>query len=198
MRQAAASGIVADQCMVLRKPRDGMPSQRAFPIVFEVGQPVRRADQRRPLTNLGPSEPDTIRSTTVVYLLFRCRHRCTRRAARARAGVHVHCKDFDRLRNVFQLPRAEFPNIQCELTFDLIVDFARYENLARLRNALQSGRDVDAIAVDAVRVVDYVADIEAYSELHMALRVDHRVVLTQLLLDPECTLHRVYDARELR
>ena len=70
-------------------------------------------------------------------------------------------------------------------------------NTARFRDALEPGRDVDAVAVDAGLVVDDVAQVDADAELHAA-RLGHPLVARRhdgLDLDP--ALSRVDYAREL-
>jgi hypothetical protein len=54
---------------------------------------------------------------------------------------------------------------------------------ASLCDALQPGSNVDAVAIDAGLVVDYVTDIDADAELHAALRLDCGIALCHLGLD---------------
>jgi hypothetical protein len=66
---------------------------------------------------------------------------------------------------------------EVELRLDLIVDVARDADTARLGEALEARRDVDAVAVDVVVLDDHVAEVDADAEPDTLLGRPVRFVL---------------------
>ena len=85
---------------------------------------------------------------------------------------------------------------QIDPSVDLLVDLARDADAASLCNALEPRSHVDSVAIDAGVIVDHVADIDADSELHAALRLDCGIALSHLGLDGEGAFDRVHHAGE--
>ena len=73
----------------------------------------------------------------------------------------------------------------------------RHANSAGLGDALQPGGDIDAVAEDAVFVIDDVAEIDADTELHALLGLDAGVALAHGALNGDRALDRVHDAGKL-
>ena len=71
------------------------------------------------------------------------------------------------------------------------------EDAARVRDRLQPRRNVDAITIVAGFVVDNVADVDAYAELHAPLQLACSVALAHFRLDRNRAFERVHDAGEL-
>ena len=58
---------------------------------------------------------------------------------------------------------------QFELAFDLVVDAARQPHAPRFAQALDPGRDVDAVAIDGAALDDHVAEVDADAVADAAL-----------------------------
>src|SRR5215467_12820541 len=72
---------------------------------------------------------------------------------------------------------AQLPLLR-DLAVYLVMDLSRDADSAGLRDRLQPRGDIDAIAVDARRVVDHVAEVEADAEQHAPCRLHARIALS--------------------
>ena len=106
-------------------------------------------------------------------------------------------EDLHRLGDVLQLLPAAVGEIQIELVADQAVDLAGDADAARLRQALEPGRHVDAVAVDIVRLDDDVAEVDPHAEQHAAFLRLIGVQLGHRRLDRHRALDRVDHAGEL-
>ena len=74
--------------------------------------------------------------------------------------------DGDRVLDVLELLRAAVDEADVrQLAADLVIDLGRDADRARARDRFETGRDVDAVAVEIVALDDDVADIDADAEL---------------------------------
>src|SRR5262245_31297896 len=74
---------------------------------------------------------------------------------------------------------------------------ARDANTAGLGDCLKTGSDVHAIAVDALLVVDNVAEVDAYAVAHLTFYWNAGIALRHNFLDGNRALDRVHDTGEL-
>jgi hypothetical protein len=93
---------------------------------------------------------------------------------------------------------AERPEIEIELVFDLVVDRLRDADGAGLRERLEPGGDVDAIAKDVVAVDDDVAEIDTNAQFEPALGRERVVDRSRGPLHLDSAVQRVDDARKIR
>jgi|SRR5215510_266643 len=80
---------------------------------------------------------------------------------------------------------------------DLVVDFARNTDAARLGDAFQTRRDIDSITVDSGFVVNDIALVDTDPESHSARLFDVGVALRHGLVDGDRALDGVHYAAEL-
>src|SRR5262249_8110927 len=77
----AAALVEAHEAAVFREELNPVSPYRAFPFVFEMGQPVRRLDHDGAAAGFRPREPDAVGRPGVLNPLpkpGRCRHRASR------------------------------------------------------------------------------------------------------------------------
>ena len=86
-----------------------------------------------------------------------------------RAGKEVDVVDADRPIDVLQRLLAGILEGEIEPVADIVADRAGHRDAARLGDALDARRDVDAIAIDVVVLEDDVAEIDADAELDAAV-----------------------------
>jgi hypothetical protein len=80
--------------------------------------------------------------------------------------VHFERVDSNRLGDVLQLDRAEIADLEIEPRLDLPICVFRKADRAGLRDALQAGGDIDAVAHEvAVFLFDDIAEMNADAEL---------------------------------
>src|SRR5215831_3531803 len=102
-----------------------------------------------------------------------------------------------RLCDVFEMLRSKILAGNVHLARNLIVDLRRNTDAARLGDALQTRRNVHAVAVDSGFVMDDVTLVDTDPELHTTRVFDVVVALRHGLLDGNRTLHGVHDAAKL-
>jgi hypothetical protein len=86
---------------------------------------------------------------------------------------------------------------EVELALDLIVDVAGDADAARLGEALEARRDVDAVAEDVAVLEDDVADVDADAKADAPRFGLGGLALRHAVLDRDRALNRVDRAREL-
>jgi hypothetical protein len=99
--------------------------------------------------------------------------------------------DPDRLGDVLERLLAQVLKCGLDLSPGLPVRVARQADAAGFGQALQAGRDVDAIAMNVLALNDHVAHINADAEL------ERFVPLAHTSLPDQCAGYRVHDATEL-
>ena len=105
--------------------------------------------------------------------------------------------DLDRPRDVLDglLPaRLDFDR---HLVAHLLRSTARYVDAAGIRQRLDPGGDIHAIAIDVVAIDDDVTDIDADPELYPTVFGAVRIAFANLLLDLDRAGDSVHGAREL-
>ena len=103
-----------------------------------------------------------------------------------------------RRRDVLHLLRADIGELHRQLVGDLLVHRARDADAADFGEALQAGRDVDAVAQQVAVALDHVADGDADAERHLPARRIGHVAGSQALLDVDRAAHRFDRARKFR
>ena len=101
-----------------------------------------------------------------------------------------------RLRDVLDRLLALVEELQLELVADLVAHDRRTGDAAGARQALQSRRHVDAVAVEVVALDDDVAEIDADAELDMPVLGHSGVALQHAALDLDRAARRVEDTAE--
>jgi hypothetical protein len=86
---------------------------------------------------------------------------------------------------------------EIEPTADHLMDDVRDADAAGRGEALESHRDVDAIAVDIVVVNDHIAKVDADPDLDAVPRLEAGIVLGDVPLDLDRAVDGVDDAGEL-
>ena len=74
--------------------------------------------------------------------------------------------DAHRLHDVLKLLLTHFGDIERELAFDLLIGVVGKPDRAGTGQRLDSGGDIDPVAVDVALVDDNVTDVDAYAELN--------------------------------
>src|SRR6476646_364276 len=87
----------------------------------------------------------------------RCRKRC--RTSSLRLCRRTDCVSPGRAKNVLQILLAEIDEADSDPASNLVVDGRGNADAARLRDALQSRRDIDAVTEDVVGFDDDIAYI---------------------------------------
>ncbi len=77
------------------------------------------------------------------------------------------------------------------------MDCIRDADTAGVGEALEAGRDVDAVAVDLLAIHHHVTEVYADAEFHPALGWQIRVFSLERGLDLDRALDRIHDAGEL-
>src|SRR5947209_922037 len=72
LRHALSARVESDQRVSLRKCENEVTKYWALDVVLEMGQPVRRSHDRRPLSRDGIGEPNAVTSRTVLNVLIQC------------------------------------------------------------------------------------------------------------------------------
>lgn len=70
-----------------------------------------------------------------------------------------------------------------DLVTDLLVDRTGYRDPARLGEALEPGRDVDAVTVEIIAIDDRIADCNAYSRLEALVAGQAGIAFRRVALD---------------
>jgi len=114
-----------------------------------------------------------------------------------RSTDSIDRKYLDRLGDVFQSPRTQFPESDGELAFNLVVNLAGNEDSAGLRDCFEARRHVDAIAEDVVPIDDDVADIYADTKFDPLLLRHFGIAFDHPVLNVDGTAHGIDDTPEL-
>ena len=101
-----------------------------------------------------------------------------------------------RLGDVLDALLAEVLEFERQLFHHVIVDPARDAHAARVRQALEPGRDIDAVAENIPVLQHHIADIDADAKLHPAVFFEIVVRMRELVLDVDRALHRRQRAAE--
>src|SRR5262245_17880811 len=189
---AIAASVIADQCVVARQPANDMSPDRAFPIILKVVHPIGGLHQRSSAARYRISETNPARGPAILDLLFHFGRVEGRNVERS--PYTLDREDFDRLDDVLQSLRSQFSEAERELSLNLIVSLTRDVNAPRLCDAFQAGRDVDALAINALRVVDDVPNIDAHAELHASRLLEWCVTLSHRVLNGDCAFERTHNA----
>ena len=103
-----------------------------------------------------------------------------------------------RLGDILELRRAEIGDGEIEPSLDLPVGLLGQTDRARLANAFEARGDIDAVAHQiAVRLLDYIAEMDANAELNATLRRHARVALHETVLHLDCAANRIHYAAKL-
>src|SRR6266446_10902903 len=119
---------------------------------------------------------------------------------KATAGVtvdEVSLRDVisrDRLSDIFYLLRAKIGEGQGQLCADLIPHHTGDANPARLRESLQSGRDIHGVAEEIVALNDDVADVDADPKPHLLADRSISILLRYSVLYRDSALHGINGA----
>src|SRR5215467_5126728 len=197
VRQPVAASVVADERVVSGQLAVEMTPDRALEVELQMGHPVARLHQGRPLPDLRVCELHTVGRRAEADLLRELERIRTRYAVLAARSLSHDGEDLHGPRDVLEAAGSERLELCLELAPDLIEDRAGHADSAGLRDALKAGGDIDTVAVDAGFVVNDVAQVDADPELH-APRLGHSVVpLRHDRLDLERALGGAAHAREL-
>ena len=156
IRETIAARVGANQRVLAGQPAQDVAPKRTLPIVFEMIEPGRRPHQRRTAADDPVREPHAVASPAVANLLLQV---CGRALGRPGHRGAADREDFDRLRDVLEMLRAELPEFERELAVDLIVGLAGNADATGFRQRFQARGDVDPVAVDVLFVDDDVADV---------------------------------------
>src|SRR5256885_16732510 len=96
--------------------------------------------------------------------------------------------------DVLELLRAQVLAAEVDPPLDLLVHLPGQADAAGFGNSLQSGRHVDAVAINAGLVTHDVALIDADPKLHSAARIDRDVALQHRFLNSDRAIDRVQHA----
>src|SRR5207244_10295253 len=107
------------------------------------------------------------------------------------------CVGAHRTRDILELLLTEIAEVEVELARSILPHPGRDTDAARLGQAFEAGRDVDAVAEDVAVLDDDVALVDADAEGDAALRRYRGVAFGQLRLHSGGTSERVDDAGEL-
>ena len=174
-----------------------MAPDRAFQIVFEVGHPIARLDQRRPRADGRVSQLHPICRTAEADVLRALDRFAGDLRGQLQALPPIHRIDIDRPRDVFQVPRPECIEHYVQRAIDLLEHLTRDADAARLGDALEPGSDVDPVAIDPRSVVDQIAQIDADPEQHAPVLRHLGIAACHRHLDVGGTFDGGDDAREL-
>src|SRR5215472_4922990 len=109
----------------------------------------------------------------------------------------IHIEYADRPRDIFDLLLAPVVEGETKLVAHLITHDAADTDSARVRQRLEAGSDIDAIAKDIPPVLDDIAEIDADAKLDPPILRNIGVAQSHLALDVDGAPHRIDDAREL-
>ena len=104
---------------------------------------------------------------------------------------------FDRSVDVFDLPVAQVLEREIDAVANLVVDSAGYADAARLGQALQPRRQIDAIALNVIAVDHHIAEVDAEAEHDSAVFRQLGIALDNCPLHVGGHPNRAGDAVEL-
>src|SRR5207302_1249285 len=94
---------------------------------------------------------------------------------------------------------AQWPVIEIELVLYLVIGRARQADPTGSREPLQTGRDIDAVAVEVIVIGnDDVTEIDADAQLEMTVRRQCRIEIACGLLHVNCAGKGIDDAAKIR
>ncbi len=127
------------------------------------------------------------RASFLLYPLPRCSHPRLRPHP-----IHPH-----RLLDILDGLFSQILERQSQLVLDVVVDGFRDADASALGQSLDSGRNIDSIAVDPFPFHNHIPQVDADTKLHSAIFRQGSVPACEFLLDLNCALHRVHDTPEL-
>src|ERR1043166_162481 len=149
-----------DQPIVPRKSYKKVMPNRTVPIVLKMIEPVAGFDERWTMSTDCIGKADAIGCAAVTNILP---------FIRRRQSIALDGKDFDWLGYILEILWTESAIAECELFLLLIVSLARTANAAVLRDAFETGGNIDAVAVQIVVFNDDVAKMHADTKRHLAV-----------------------------
>src|SRR6516165_357727 len=121
----------------------------------------------------------------------------TRRRGCRSGSLRHHAIYPDRPADVLELLLADVLEGEVELARDILMNASRHADAARLGQAFEPGRDVDAIAKDVAVLDDDVADVDADAELDTTVRGQRGIAFAHRRLYLGRAAQRIDDAGEL-
>jgi hypothetical protein len=103
----------------------------------------------------------------------------------------------DRPADVLHPLFAERHELDRDIGSDVVVDLLRQHHAARLGDAFEPGRDVDAVAIDVAALDDHVTEMDTDPQMQLVPLADGGVARTEAALDLDRALQCLDDAREL-
>ena len=97
---------------------------------------------------------------------------------------------------VFDLVLTQILKAQLHLSLDMVKNGTRDANRAGLRETLQPGRYVNAIAVDIIAIDDHVAEVDADAKDDPPIFRDVGIAFAQAVLKCHGALHGIYHTRD--
>src|SRR5579863_135934 len=137
-----------------------MAPNRTIPIVFKMVEPVTSFDQWRTMSANRIGKSHTVGRAAVANFLPLIGH-CQ--------AFPLDGKDLDRLRYVFEILWSETAIAKGDFLLHLIVGLTGDANAAVLRDAFETGGNIDAVAVQIVVFDDEVAKMHANTKRHLAV-----------------------------
>src|ERR1700691_3649455 len=137
-----------------------MPPERAFPVVFQMIEPIAGFDQRRPIAADGIGKADAVGSAAITDLLL---------FVGCRETITMNRKDFDRFGDVLEPLGPKTAITERQLLFYLVVGLARNADAAAFGDTFETGGNIDAVAIDVFAFDDDVADVHADAKRHLAV-----------------------------
>src|ERR1700727_1457812 len=98
-----------------------MPPDRAFPIVFNMIEPIAGFDHRPAVAANGIGEANTVGGAAITDLLL---------FVGGREPVAMNGKDFDRFGDVLEMLAPEVTVAECEFLLHLVIGLTRNANAA--------------------------------------------------------------------
>src|SRR4029434_9066804 len=80
---------------------------------------------------------------------------------------------------------------------DLVINGPRDANASRLSQALQARRNIDPISIDLLPLRNDISQVDAQAKLHLTPDRELHIPRVDLLLDGDCTLHRLQHTGKL-
>ena len=179
---------------------DGIDTQCSQGCDQILGQPVREILLVCIATQVSEWQyGDRVPSGEAGYMLIHCTCLFVNRFFSDLTEVFgFHLKNAYRFGNILEGVSTLIPDLDRELSVDLIQDCRGYRHAARVCSGLDSCRDIYAIADDTLSIHDQVADVETDPEQHAAIRGEPGVARRELPLSLDRALDGIHRAGKLR